>query len=63
MAREIDTARSRGRPSLDIDVASLQQRFHSGKTQNEISEEFGVSRGTLRRIIRDNGLTIFSHNW
>lgn len=52
----------RGRPRLNIDADWLRQRFDSGKTQVEIAEEFGISRGTLRRIIADNELTIFSRD-
>lgn len=49
----------RGRPKFDIDRAELLRLCQSGRSQKEIAEEYGVSRNTLRRIVKDKQITAF----
>lgn len=51
---------SRGRPKIDINTEDFVQKWRSGKTKTEIAEDYGISRETLRRILIEKGIDVFT---
>ena len=43
---------------IEIDMSVVTEKYHSGMTIQEVADEIGVSYGTLRQRLIDQGVTI-----
>lgn len=48
---------------VEIDKSIIEKYINSGKLKKQICSELGISIGTLRRVVRDLGLTFPVRSW